>query len=75
MLAISRASARLHETRSVVAYPAYTTTVIGAHSVPRWYELLDRSVTLGQLSLDDLKDAQFRTMQAAILEQAAAGMT
>ena len=26
-------------------YPSYTTTVIGAHSVPRWYEALDRLVT------------------------------
>ena len=25
-------------------YPKYTTTVIGAHSVPRWYEALDRLV-------------------------------
>ena len=30
-------------------YPKYTTTVIGAYSVPRWYEPLDRLVTLGQL--------------------------
>ena len=26
-------------------YPKYTTTVIGAHSVPDWYEALDRLVT------------------------------
>ena len=31
-------------------YPKYTTTVIGAYSVPRWYEALDRLVTMGQLS-------------------------
>jgi 5-methyltetrahydropteroyltriglutamate--homocysteine methyltransferase len=55
-------------------YPAYTTTVVGAHSVPRWYEPLDRLVTLGQLLPDDLADAQFRTMQAAILEQEVAGI-
>jgi hypothetical protein len=24
-------------------YEKYTTTVIGAHSVPRWYEAMDRS--------------------------------
>ena len=33
-------------------YPKYATTVIGAHSVPRWYETLDRLVTLGQLQPD-----------------------
>jgi 5-methyltetrahydropteroyltriglutamate--homocysteine methyltransferase len=55
-------------------YPAYTTTVIGAHSVPRWYEALDRQVALGQLTEGDLTDAQFRAMQAAILEQEIAGI-
>ena len=55
-------------------YPAYTTTVVGAHSVPRWYEALDRLVTLGQLSPGDFADAQFRAMQAAILEQEMAGI-
>ena len=55
-------------------YPPYTTTVVGAHSVPRWYEALDRLVTGGQLSAGDLADAQFRAMQAAILEQEAAGI-
>src|SRR5580693_2657955 len=55
-------------------YPRYTTTVIGAHSVPRWYETLDRLVTLGQLQPADLADAQFRAMQAAILEQEIAGI-
>jgi 5-methyltetrahydropteroyltriglutamate--homocysteine methyltransferase len=55
-------------------YPAYTTTVIGAHSVPRWYEALDRLVALGQLTEGDLTDAQFRAMQAAILEQEIAGI-
>ena len=55
-------------------YPKYTTTVIGAHSVPRWYETLDRLVTLGQLQPADLADAQFRAMQAAILEQEIAGI-
>jgi 5-methyltetrahydropteroyltriglutamate--homocysteine methyltransferase len=50
-------------------YPPYTTTVIGAHSVPRWYEALDRLVALGQLTDGDLADAQLRASQAAILEQ------
>jgi hypothetical protein len=27
-------------------YPPFTTTVVGAHSVPRWYEALDRLVAL-----------------------------
>jgi 5-methyltetrahydropteroyltriglutamate--homocysteine methyltransferase len=55
-------------------YPKYTTTVVGAHSVPRWYESLDRLVSLGQLSPGDFTDAQFRAMQAAILEQETAGI-
>ena len=55
-------------------YEKYTTTVIGAHSIPRWYEALDRLVTLGQLSPGDLADAQFRATQAAILEQEIAGI-
>jgi 5-methyltetrahydropteroyltriglutamate--homocysteine methyltransferase len=55
-------------------YPKYTTTVIGAHSVPRWYEAIDRLVTMGQLLPADLSDAQFRAMQAAILEQESAGI-
>jgi 5-methyltetrahydropteroyltriglutamate--homocysteine methyltransferase len=44
-------------------YPRYTTTVIGAYSVPRWYEPLDRLVTLGQLLPEDMGDAQYRVMQ------------
>src|SRR5690348_366446 len=55
-------------------YPKYATTVIGSHSVPRWYETLDRLVTLGQLQPADLADAQFRATQAAILEQENAGI-
>jgi len=55
-------------------YPAYTTTVVGAHSVPRWYETFDRLVTLGQLSPADFADAQLRATQAAILEQEVAGI-
>jgi len=55
-------------------YSQYTTTVVRAHSVPRWYEALDRLVTFGQLSPADFADAQFRAGQAAILEQEAAGI-
>jgi 5-methyltetrahydropteroyltriglutamate--homocysteine methyltransferase len=55
-------------------YPRYTTTVVGAHSVPRWYEALDRLVAVGQLAEGDLADAQLRASQAAILEQEIAGI-
>jgi len=55
-------------------YAPYTTTVVGAHSVPRWYESLDRLVTGGQLSPGDFADAQLRASQAAILEQEIAGI-
>jgi 5-methyltetrahydropteroyltriglutamate--homocysteine methyltransferase len=50
-------------------YPKYATTVIGAHSVPDWYEALDRLVAVGQMSITTLSDAQFRASEAAILEQ------
>jgi 5-methyltetrahydropteroyltriglutamate--homocysteine methyltransferase len=56
------------------SYPKYTTTVIGAHSVPRWYEPLNRLVALGQVSPADFADAQFRAMQAAVLEMEVAGI-
>lgn len=56
------------------AYDKYTTTVIGAHSVPRWYEAMDRLVSGDQLAPGDFADAQFRAMQAAILEQEVAGI-
>ena len=55
-------------------YAPYTTTVVGAHSVPRWYEVLDRLVSLGQLAEGDFADAQLRATQAAILEQEIAGV-
>jgi 5-methyltetrahydropteroyltriglutamate--homocysteine methyltransferase len=55
-------------------YPSYTTTVVGAHSVPRWYESLDRLVGMGQLTDGDFADAQFRATQGAILDQEAAGI-
>jgi 5-methyltetrahydropteroyltriglutamate--homocysteine methyltransferase len=55
-------------------YPRYGATVIGAHSVPDWYEALDRLVAVGQLSMASLSDAQFRASQAAILDQEIAGI-
>jgi 5-methyltetrahydropteroyltriglutamate--homocysteine methyltransferase len=55
-------------------YEKYTTTVIGAHSVPRWYEAMDRLVAAGQLPPGDFADAQLRASQAAILEQEIAGI-
>src|ERR1700720_4614637 len=55
-------------------YPPLATTVVGAHSVPRWYEALDRLVTMGQLSPADMNDAQFRVTQGAILDQEMAGI-
>jgi len=50
-------------------YPKYSTTVIGAHSVPDWYEALDRLVAAGQLSMTAMADAQYRSTEAAILDQ------
>jgi 5-methyltetrahydropteroyltriglutamate--homocysteine methyltransferase len=53
----------------VSRYPKYTTTVVGAHSVPDWYEPLDRLLAVGQLSMAALADAQHRCTEAAVLEQ------
>src|SRR5215211_3437187 len=58
----------------MVRYPKYATTVIGAHSVPDWYEALDRLVAVGQLAMTSMADAQYRATQAAILEQEVAGI-
>ena len=55
-------------------YAQFTTTVVGAHSVPRWYEALDRLVSSGQLAPGDFTDAQLRATQAAIVEQEIAGI-
>jgi 5-methyltetrahydropteroyltriglutamate--homocysteine methyltransferase len=55
-------------------YPKYATTVIGAHSVPDWYEALDRLVAVGQLSMLSMADAQYRCSQAAVLDQEIAGI-
>jgi len=57
-----------------VKYRKYATTVVGAHSVPDWYEALDRLVAVGQLSMASLADAQYRASQAAILDQEIAGI-
>jgi 5-methyltetrahydropteroyltriglutamate--homocysteine methyltransferase len=48
--------------------------VIGAHSVPDWYEALDRLVAVGQLSMAAMADAQYRSTQAAVLDQELAGI-
>jgi 5-methyltetrahydropteroyltriglutamate--homocysteine methyltransferase len=55
-------------------YPKYSTTVIGAHSVPDWYEALDRLVSVGQLAMTSMADAQYRAGQAAVLDQELAGI-
>ena len=55
-------------------YPKYATTVVGAHSVPAWYEALDRLVSTGQLSMASMADAQFRSTQSAVLDQELAGI-
>ena len=55
-------------------YPKYATTVIGAYSVPDWYEPLDRLMSIGQLSMSSMADAQYRATQAAILDQELAGI-
>ena len=55
-------------------YEKYTTTVVGSHSVPRWYEALEKEVEKGTLSRIDMMDAQFRATQAAILDQEIAGI-
>jgi 5-methyltetrahydropteroyltriglutamate--homocysteine methyltransferase len=55
-------------------YPKYATTAIGAHSVPDWFEALDRLMAVGQLSMSSMNDAQFRSTQAAILDQELAGI-
>src|ERR1700674_3918328 len=50
-------------------YPKYSTTFVGSHSVPDWYEALDRLVAVGQLSMASMADAQYRATQAAVLDQ------
>ncbi len=55
-------------------YPKYTTTVIGAYSVPDWFEPLDRLLAVGQLAMASMADAQFRATEAAVLDQTIAGI-
>jgi 5-methyltetrahydropteroyltriglutamate--homocysteine methyltransferase len=62
------------QTGREVLYPKYSTTVIGAYSVPDWYEALDRLMAVGHLSMGSMADAQYRCMQAAILDQELAGI-
>lgn len=58
----------------MIRYPKFATTVIGAYSVPDWFEALDRLIAVGQLHMGALTDAQFRTSQASILDQEIAGI-
>lgn len=55
--------------KAVFRYSKYSTTVIGAYSVPDWYEALDRLMAVGQLAKASMSDAQYRTTQAAVLDQ------
>jgi 5-methyltetrahydropteroyltriglutamate--homocysteine methyltransferase len=54
--------------------PPYTTTVVGAHSVPRWFEFLETQIVSGDLAIEDMLDAQWRASQAALSDQEAAGI-
>jgi 5-methyltetrahydropteroyltriglutamate--homocysteine methyltransferase len=64
----------LQRETALAQYGRYTTTVVGAHSVPDWYEALDRLLAVGQMSMGSLADAQYRCTQAAILDQELAGI-
>ena len=57
-----------------MAIEKYTTTVVGAYSVPRWYEALEKQVEQGSLRWEDMQDAQSRASQAALVDQEAAGI-
>lgn len=54
--------------------PAYATTVVGAYSVPRWYEALEMQVEAGLLTREEMADAQWRASQAALVDQEVAGI-
>lgn len=54
--------------------PKLSTTVVGSYSVPRWYEALEKQVEAGTLSWEDMRDAQFRATEAAILDHEVAGI-
>jgi 5-methyltetrahydropteroyltriglutamate--homocysteine methyltransferase len=57
-----------------MAIEQYTTTVVGAYSLPRWYEMLEKQVESGALDSEDMRDAQWRCTQAALVDQEAAGI-
>lgn len=57
-----------------MALEKYTTTVVGAHSLPRWYEVLEKQVEAGAMGVEDMRDAQWRSTQAALSDQEAAGI-
>ena len=38
-----------------MALEKYTTTVVGAYSLPRWYETLEKQVEARALSIEDMK--------------------
>ena len=57
-----------------MALEKYTTTVVGAYSLPRWYEVLEKQVEAGALSIEDMRDAQWRCTQAALVDQETAGI-
>ncbi len=52
----------------------YTTTVVGAYSLPRWYQTLEKQVEAGAVSMEDMRDAQWRCTQAALVDQETAGI-
>jgi 5-methyltetrahydropteroyltriglutamate--homocysteine methyltransferase len=52
----------------------FSTTTVGAYSVPPWYEVLEKQVEAGTLSDQDMSDVQFRAGQGAIADQEAAGI-
>ncbi len=62
------------ERRGGMVLEKYTTSVVGAFSVPRWYEALEKQVEAGELSNADMEDAQYRATQAAIADYEAAGV-
>jgi 5-methyltetrahydropteroyltriglutamate--homocysteine methyltransferase len=58
----------------MATFKKYTTTVVGAHSVPRWYEELEKLVESEKLGNADMADAQSRASQAVLLDLEAAGI-
>ena len=58
----------------MIPYPKYTTTVVGAHSVPAGTRPWTVARVGPAVEVRDLADAQLRATQAAILEQEIAGI-